>query len=174
MAMMHNVTARLNASFFFGVWAIGILAGLNVLSSFFIEQPFELSLLSVQNTKLYENSRTKWDEAEFEFSLKADLRGIYNWNVKLIYLYLEIDYFSDNRNEVIIWDKIIWREELNSTLFNMKNTRSKYLVKTKAHDLRGKKPTATLKWEVIPITGFVYKMKSEPFTFSILKDYTKS
>lgn len=174
MAMMHNVTARLNSSFFFGVWAIGILAGINVFTSFFIEQPFEVSLISVQNTKLYGNNFYKWDEAEFEFTLKADLRGVCNWNIKLIYLYLEVDYFSESRNEVIIWDKIIWRDALNQTIIDIKKNKGKYLVKTKAHDLRGKTPTATLKWEVIPITGFVYKMKSAPISFSMLKDYTKS
>ena len=105
--MMHNVTARINSSFFYGVTVIAILAALNLTSSFFIDQPFSADLVKIVNTKLYTNSRFNWDEAEIELTLKADLTGVYNWNIKLIYLYIEIDYFSPERNQVIVWDKII-------------------------------------------------------------------
>ena len=78
MGMMHNVTARLNSSFFYGVTLIAILAALNLATSFFIEQPFTASIASITNTKLYSNSRYSWDEADVEFTFKADLTGIYN------------------------------------------------------------------------------------------------
>jgi hypothetical protein len=172
MAMMHNVTSRLNAAFFFGVWAIGILAALNLASSFFIAQSFDISLLSISNTKLFKNTRYGWDEAEFEFTLKANLTDVYNWNVKLIYAYIEIDYFSPERNQVIVWDAIIWRDQFTPTVLNHRKNKGKYMVKTKAHDLLGTKAKATFKWEVVPITGFVYKMQGQPIDLNFLDKYT--
>ena len=172
MGMMHNVTARLNSSFFYGVTLVGILAALNLASSFFIEQPFSANLTSMVNTKLYSNSRYNWDEAEIEFTMAADLTDVYNWNIKLIFLYIEIDYFSPARNQVIIWDKIIWRDQASKVILDIKKNKGKYMIKTKAHDLIGRNATATLKWEVVPITGFVYKMHSQPLDFKFLDKYS--
>lgn len=169
---MHNVTARLNSSFFFGVTLVAVLAALNLASSFFIEQPFTAALTSMTNTKLYTNTRFDWDEADIEFTLTADLTGVYNWNVKLIFLYVEIDYFSPARNQVIVWDKIIWRDQASQVLLDLKKNKGKYMIKTKAHDLVGRKTTATLKWEVVPITGFVYKMSSQPLEIQFMEKYT--
>jgi signal peptidase complex subunit 3 len=173
MGMMHNVTARLNSSFFYGVTVIGILAALNLASSFFIEQPFKAQIVSIENTKLYNNTRFGWDEANIEFSLKADLTGIYNWNIKLIYLYIQIDYVTPERNQVIIWDKIIWRDQYNKITVDLNKTKAKYMIKTHEHDLLGREAVATLKWEVVPITGFVYKMQSSPKLFKFLRNYSK-
>ena len=169
---MHNVTARINSSFFYGVTVIAILAALNLTSSFFIDQPFSADLVKIVNTKLYTNSRFNWDEAEIELTLKADLTGVYNWNIKLIYLYIEIDYFSPERNQVIVWDKIIWRDQYSKVLVELKNSKPKYLIKTKSHDLLAREANATLKWEVVPIAGFVYKMSSKPVPLKFLEKYS--
>lgn len=172
MGYMHNVTSRLNSPFFYGVTLVAVLAGINIFTSFFIEQPFSAQVTSIVNTKLYNNSRHHWDEAEIEFSLNANLTGVYNWNIKLIFVYLELDYESPTRNQLVVWDKIIWRDQYSEVNLNLKKTKAKYLIKTKAHDLLGRKARAVLKWEVIPITGFVYKMESEPFEFSFLGKYS--
>lgn len=172
MGMMHNVTARLNSAFFFGVWLLAALAALNIASSFFIEQKFDVKTVSVTNLKLYKNTRYNWDEADMEFTLNADLTDIFNWNVKLIYLYLELDYYNPERNQVIVWDKIIWRDQLKQIKVELTKNKGKYLIKTKSYDLLGRNATATLKWEVIPITGFVYKMQSESVPMQFLEKYS--
>ncbi len=110
-------------------------------------------------------------EADIEFNLKFDLTGVYNWNVKLIFVYLEIDYDSPNRNQVIVWDKIIWRDQFSQIKVDAKG-KGKYMIKTKSHDLVNTGATARLRWEVVPIAGFVYKMQSEPIKFRFLEKYS--
>ena len=46
------------------------------------------------------------------FDLTADLRTVFNWNVKILFLFLTAEYESTTNaiNQVVIWDKIITRK----------------------------------------------------------------
>ena len=177
MGMMHNVTARLNSSFFYGVTLLGILAGINVFTSFFIEQPAFAKLSSFKVTNLTKNSRFGWDESRITFDLTADLNEVFNWNVKLLFVYLELNYEAPKfpNNEVIIWDKIIERDQFNSTTgkLELKSEQSKYIMRTRSHDLRGAEAKARLVWEITPIVGFVYKMYGDEFKITFPTSYTR-
>jgi signal peptidase complex subunit 3 len=177
MGMMHNVTARLNSSFFFGVTLLGILAGVNVFTSFFIEQPAFAKVNNIKVTDLVKNVRFGWDEARIMFDLDADLNGVYNWNVKLLFVYLELKYEAPGypNNEVIIWDKIIERDQFNpeTAKLELKTEKAKYIMRTRSHDLRGAEVKARLVWEVTPIVGFVYKMYGDEFKITFPTSYTR-
>lgn len=107
MGMMHNVTSRVNSSFFFGVTVIGVLAALNCATSFLIDHSMTVDITNVTVSKLIKNTRADWDEAEVSFDLQADLDGIFNWNVKLAFLYVELEYYAPDRNQIVFWDKIV-------------------------------------------------------------------
>mmetsp|Transcript_9165 Transcript_9165/g.13638 ORF Transcript_9165/g.13638 Transcript_9165/m.13638 type:complete len:174 (+) Transcript_9165:829-1350(+) len=172
MGLMHTVTARFNSSFFFGLTVIGVLAGLNVLSSFFIEQHFQTNLSKVQVNSLYSNSRYRWDEANLSFDLEANLTDVYNWNVKLIFAYIEVEYYKPEKHSVVVWDKIIWRDQYKPVELNLRKEKAKYVMRTKSYDLRNTTATAKLEWIVVPITGFTYRMSSEPFQFTFPAKYS--
>ena len=55
MALMHNLSAKLNTSFFFGVTVIGILAAVNWGTSFFIEQYYEVKIQKIDLLRLSTN-----------------------------------------------------------------------------------------------------------------------
>lgn len=72
--------------------------------------------------------------ADLRFDLTADFSPIFHWNAKQIYLYLVLEYetSSNQRNEMIIWDKIIQSPQLTGYLdggkFQTKNSRNKYPI----------------------------------------------
>jgi signal peptidase complex subunit 3 len=163
MGMMHNVTARLNSSFFFGVTLLGILAGINAFTAFLIEQPSTSTLGSFKVNKFYGSGRFKWDEAELSFDIEADLKDVFNWNVKLLYVWIEADYSTSDRhrNQIVVWDKLIWRDQYDADngKLRLKSEKAKYIMKTKDYDLRSTEVVFRLRWEVTPIVGLTYKLE---------------
>mmetsp|Transcript_8334 Transcript_8334/g.16471 ORF Transcript_8334/g.16471 Transcript_8334/m.16471 type:complete len:177 (-) Transcript_8334:4506-5036(-) len=163
MGMMHNVTSRLNSSFFFGVTLLGILAGLNAFTAFIIEQPSTSSLGSIKLQKFFPSKRFGWDEADLTFDLEADLNKVFNWNVKLLFVWIEADYETSDRgrNQVIVWDKIIWRDQFDSDngKLSLKGEKAKYNLKTKDFDLRSTEVVFRLRWEVTPVVGLIYRLE---------------
>ena len=162
MAMMHSFTARLNGPFFYGITVLGILAAISGLSVFFIPQSGNAELSNVQVTKLIKNTSSRWDEAKITFDLAIDLSQVWNWNTKLIFVWIEADYANppESRNQVIIWDKIIWRNQYNPSqgVLTLKDNAGKYWMRTKDYDLRGTEVVLKVRWEVVPIVGINYKM----------------
>lgn len=173
--MMHSVSSRLNSPFFFGLTLLGILAGISGLSVFVIPQSGRGDLSNVQLARLIKNSNNQWDEASFTFDLDIDLSAMWNWNTKLVFIWVEGDYANppDSRNQIIIWDKIIWRNQYNPQqgVLSFKNTKAKYWMRTKGYDLLGTKVTFRVRWEVVPIVGINYKMNGGEVTVTLPSEY---
>jgi hypothetical protein len=55
------------------------------------------------------------DGALFRFDLKADMNPLFNWNVKQIFIYLSVEYTTEENviNQVVLWDTLIGRWELD-------------------------------------------------------------
>lgn len=170
--MMHNVTARLNSPFFFGVTLIAILATLNWGSSFLIDPEFSVNIKDVTIQRLRKNTTFGWDEIEIQFSFDADLTGVYNWNVKLIYVFLEVEYHSPEFNQAIFWDKIIWRDQHAQVKLAYSREKAKYSVRTKSHDLIGNQGQVKLQIDVVPLYGKTYRLSSEPYPIEFPKVYS--
>ena len=53
------------------------------------------------------------DFGDITFDLTADLRPLWNWNVKELFLYVTAEYATEQNefNQVILWDQIIVRGE---------------------------------------------------------------
>jgi len=128
----------------------------------------------VRNVPDYSASREKNDMGFMIFDLKADLRHLFNWNVKQLFLYLTAEYetSSNSLNQVVIWDKIIQRGE-NSVL-DHKNIRPKYYFWDDGHGLKGNKNvTLTLSWNVIPNAGNLPNIVADgSHRFSFPDEYT--
>mmetsp|Transcript_4807 Transcript_4807/g.642 ORF Transcript_4807/g.642 Transcript_4807/m.642 type:complete len:105 (+) Transcript_4807:3-317(+) len=104
MVHMHNVTARLNATFFYGLSLMGIFAGISAVTGVLSERTATAEINNIQVQYVYNNTRFKWDESDIKFDLEADLSNSFDWNVKLLFIWVEVEY---SENFVIIWDKII-------------------------------------------------------------------
>lgn len=175
MGFMHNVTGRISSAFFFGVTVLGILAALNSASSFLIDYSGQVEISNVNMLTFRPNKAFAWDECDFTFDIKANLSGVYNWNVKLLFVWVEVDYIGTNyeRNSVTIWDKIILRDQFDPTtgVFESNNTKNKYKMRTKEYDLSGKELTFRVKWEVVPIAGLNFYMEGVGTKFQLPEEY---
>jgi signal peptidase complex subunit 3 len=85
-----------------------------------------------------------------------DLRGVFNWNVKQIFVWVAAEYKTPQRtfNEVSIWDKIITDKE--DALIDMKEIEAEYGIMEFNHKLKSKDEIKlTLLWDVMPIIGLL-------------------
>ncbi len=79
--------------------------------------------------------------ADLRFDLSVDFTPIFHWNSKQIYLYLVLEYetATHQRNEMIIWDKIIQSPQLtgykDGAKFVTKNARNKYPITDQSDEL---------------------------------------
>jgi len=155
---MHSAFTRSHA---LAAYTVSVLAGLTFVCfattafrDYSANATINTVTVLVRNVPDYSASREKNDMGFMIFDLKADLRPLFNWNVKQLFLYLTAEYETPNNklNQVVIWDKIIQRGE-NSVL-DHKNIRPKYYFWDDGNGLKGNNNvTLTLSWNVIPNAG---------------------
>ncbi|CDW56286.1 signal peptidase complex subunit 3 [Trichuris trichiura] len=158
---MHNTTSRLNAIFGFMLSVLSAVTFLCFLSTAFRSYvvPFSVtsSAATVKSLPAYAmGAQGKADLAAFTFDLQADFRSLFDWNTKELFIYLYAEYkTSENTlNQVIIWDKIILRENPQDHVINIKNGRMKYYLLDDGEGLKGHdNVTLILAWNVIPNAG---------------------
>jgi len=111
---------------------------------------------------------TQTDQGFVTFDLHADLSPLFNWNVKVLFLYLSAEYSTPEtvHNTAVLWDKIIMRGE--KTMLDLKNVKTKYYFRDDTGALAGENITLTLSWNVMPNMGHLAWVKAEDthsFTF---------
>ena len=138
---MHSAIQRLGTfmSFFFS----SLLTTLAIIgvSNFIIYphiQPRDIDF-SIRKMTLYRGIEDPYMNkpvtlADLRFDLSVDFTPIFHWNAKQIYLYLVLEYRTEanERNEMIIWDKIIQSPQLtkytDGAKFTTRNARNKYPI----------------------------------------------
>ncbi|XP_052277852.1 signal peptidase complex subunit 3-like [Dreissena polymorpha] len=161
---MNTALSRLNTIFAFTLSVMAGLTFLCFLSTFFNEHKADVAIntgkVIVKNVPDYSAGREKNDLGFVVFDLQTDLSGIFNWNVKQLFLYLFAEYETEDHklNQVVIWDKIIKRGE-NSVL-DYKKANTKYYFWDFGNGLRSNKNvTLSLSWNVIPNAGTLPKIQ---------------
>mmetsp|Transcript_29151 Transcript_29151/g.32375 ORF Transcript_29151/g.32375 Transcript_29151/m.32375 type:complete len:181 (-) Transcript_29151:82-624(-) len=157
-AIMHNFSNRINAVVTYASMIIFILIGFNMITGLnSLEEPtVDLKLNSVD--RLIQNRRTGDDVAFVTFDLNADLRPAWTWNTKLFFVYVSVEYVTDNNvvNQRVIWDKLIRTKE--DALLNLTNQRYKYNFEDQGNGLIGNKNvTLTLNWNYLPLSGILFR-----------------
>eukprot|EP00795_Rhopilema_esculentum_P000874 gene874-10623_t len=91
------------------------------------------------------------------FDIDADLRPLFNWNVKQLFLYATAEYKTKNNevNQVVLWDKIIQRGD--KAVIDLRNMNTKYyFFDDGVGGLRGNKNiTLTFSWNTVPNAGML-------------------
>ncbi|KAK9875894.1 hypothetical protein WA026_009681 [Henosepilachna vigintioctopunctata] len=177
---MHSILQRGNALLAYVLSVLACLTFACFISTVFLNYRTEVDIstvkILVKNVPDYSASREKNDLGFLTFDLQTDLTHLFNWNVKQLFLYLTAEYETANNklNQVILWDKIILREE-NAKL-NLKNMNAKYYFWDDGNGLRGHKNiTLYLSWNIIPNAGFlpnILGQGSHAFKFPV--EYTTS
>ena len=112
---MYSLTGRLNTIAFNTLMFLGVLSGLNYLSSYpftFLgghaaRQPLIIQSFSDPKFDTFVNDNfINEDALSFTFDFAVDLRPLFNWNTNLIFVYISCEYNTtkSQSNRVTIWD----------------------------------------------------------------------
>ncbi|KAL3265251.1 hypothetical protein HHI36_009465 [Cryptolaemus montrouzieri] len=177
---MHSFLQRGNALLAYTLSVLACLTFACFISTVFLNYRTDVDISTVRivlkNIPDYSASREENDLGFLTFDLQTDLKHLFNWNVKQLFVYLTAEYETPNNklNQVVLWDKIILREE-NAKL-DFKNINTKYYFWDDGNGLKGNKNiTLTLSWNIIPNAGFlpnIFAQGSHSFKFPA--EYTTS
>lgn len=170
---------RANAIFGFSSKVLASLAAVCWLSTAFLNPQaipkIDTSRVSVVRGEgsCLTGSRDYYDSAQSDqgfitFDLQADLAPLFNWNVKVLFLYLSAEYSTatTSHNTAVLWDKIVMRGE--KTMLDLKSIKTKYYFRDESGALSGENITLTLSWNVMPNVGHLSWLKAfdtHSFTF---------
>lgn len=157
---MHTLLSRGNAIFAYSLSVLACLTFCCFLSTVFLDYRASVNIntvrVLVKNVPDYSASREKKDLGFLTFDLQTDLSGIFNWNVKELFLYLTAEYETkDNElNQVVLWDKILLRGE--NAVLDFKNMNTKYYFWDDGNGLKGhQNVTLSLSWNIVPNAGLL-------------------
>ncbi|XP_054717849.1 signal peptidase complex subunit 3-like [Uloborus diversus] len=175
---MNTVLSRANAIFAFTLSVLAGLTFLCFLSTVLKDYRGDVSISTVKavvkNVPDFSASRLKNDLGFVTLDLKADLNHLFNWNVKQLFLYLIAEYTTENNviNQVVLWDKIIRRNE-NASI-NYQKINPKYYFWDDGNGLRGNSNiTLYLSWNIIPNAGSLPNIMGDGrHKFSFPEEYT--
>ena len=91
----------------------------------------------------------------FHSYTQADLSGIFNWNVKQLFVYISATYATQSNtfNEVVIWDKVVTSADAAKLVLTEQY--NKYPLVDQKAGLRDTPITLSLFWDIMPITGLI-------------------
>ncbi|KIJ18509.1 hypothetical protein PAXINDRAFT_167116 [Paxillus involutus ATCC 200175] len=154
---MHSIYARFNGvSALWSTCLMALLAAVTLSSFVFTADPkgkVDLASLKVFNAKA---KRYPYKEEEFgfvKFNITADLRPLFNWNTKQLFVYLEAEYTNAQgvNNSVVLWDRIVRRKEDANIVQSPKN---KYKFRELSRSFKNASPAEfSLKYNVMPYVG---------------------
>lgn len=87
---------------------------------------------------------------------------MFNWNVKQLFVYVSASYptVRNGTNEVVVWDKVV--NNTKDAVLRYVNEFNKYPLVDRKQELRGTQITLSLSWDIMPITGLLWR-RSRPF-----------
>jgi len=177
--VMHSPTSRANSVLTYGAIVLFVAAVISHITSYGVKKHPALDSKDINLNLVYlapmprRGFMPPGDEAQFDFELHADFRSLWNWNTKMLFVYITAEYISEANvfNQVVVWDdRVRSREE---ALLNLNEKMTEYGLNDKGNFLRGVTANFTLNVCEMPITGLL--LWSSPISFSVPlpKDYTK-
>jgi signal peptidase complex subunit 3 len=147
---MHSVYSRANNV---GTLFATVAAGLCVLVALSdtLHSADPSVQLQVTEVKKLGQHKGRQDQAALSIALDADLRSVFSWNTKQLFVYLQAEYATrDNGvNQVVLWDKIV-QDRADALLRVRAPLRLKYPFIDRGNDLRGLAYNLTLAWNIMP------------------------
>ncbi|KAG8836000.1 hypothetical protein FRC18_012080 [Serendipita sp. 400] len=137
---MYSTFQRLNnISTFITTCTLALLVGISL--STFLLSTTPTGKLSVAPVKIAMRQTSPWsarreEAAFFEFNIDADLRPLFHWNTKQVFVYLSAEYTNGKglENEVVIWDRIVRRQR--DARIRIENGQNKYFFKDHSGSFR--------------------------------------
>jgi len=111
--------------------------------------------------------RRSRDIAFVNFNVTADLTPLFHWNTKQLFVYLSAEYTNKEgtKNDVVIWDKILHREDAEINVLS--HTKYRFLDIGRSFT-RSSPVEFVLKYNLMPYVGMLTygeaaRTKPEPF-----------
>merc|ERR1712216_274752 len=178
---MYSALQRLNASFFHGMTVLFFCAVACNITVWFDTynghyQLKELSLKSHDRPVKFlrygpPNQILKADVAVMRFDLKVDLKPVWNWNVKQLFVFITAEYATPEHplNQVILWDLIITEKE--NAVIDKQGALNKYSLFDHGHGLRDNEVTFYLNWYTVPVCGVLFSQRREANKIKLPSEY---
>ncbi|VDB99603.1 unnamed protein product [Peniophora sp. CBMAI 1063] len=115
----------------------------------------DIKSFKVINTHTPRIRYTKLDQGRVNFNTEADLRPLFNWNTKQLFVWMQAEYTNSRgvQNEVVMWDRIVKRKE--DALLDLRG-RNKYYWHDLVRSFNGSEPvTFSLKYNIMPYVGLL-------------------
>jgi len=130
---MHSLSSRLNALFAFFLSVMGAIA-LGCFASTWFKDYSSANLtvdkhaITLRSALDFTTTRQNSDLATIKFSINGNFTELFDWNTKEIFIYLVCEYTTpQNRlNQVVLWDKILLRDDKDVDHFVLENSSPKY------------------------------------------------
>ncbi|KAG2493769.1 hypothetical protein HYH03_007990 [Edaphochlamys debaryana] len=96
------------------------------------------------------------EHAVVTFDLDADLRSVFSWNTKQLFVFVQAEYETpENKvNQIVLWDSIV--QQKDKAYLRLNNHKTKYAFIDSGKYLRGREFNLTLVWCVMPRVGGLY------------------
>jgi len=114
------------------------------------------------------------DRAWIVLDIDADLRSIFNWNTKQVYMYVTVD-FSTKRNwlnRVTVFDRIAE----SASAAHIKEPKARlpfpFTLSDQGNGLRGKEFNLTVAWQTVPRSGLLLTGERTFPGFKMPEEYT--
>ena len=172
-AAMHSFWQRLNAIFFYTLSVLGFLAFLAAGTTYWhtSDPKIELRLERIALRKIYGAGH---DQAILSLGINADLRSVYNWNVKQLFVYVTAEYETEANvlNQVVVWDTIV--NDVSQAWIRSDAVVNKYSLTDQGYGLRYNNVTLVLNWNTVPSTGLLtlHHGWSSTHTFTVPDAYS--
>ena len=174
---MYSLTGRLNTIAFNTLIYLGVLAGLNYLSSFpfnEVRQPVILKPFKMHDFDVFvKDNYINEDALSFTFDFTVDLRPLINWNTNIVFASISCEYRTNSSkvNVVTIWDQRVPRDRPESHVITLEREYPEYYLTDVNKKLRDQDVTCYFNWEQMPIAGVNYGGMVEIAQFRTPKNY---
>lgn len=178
---MYNVHSRLNAVFSQAVTVLAIgaalMAAMSIVSAYtYPAEPIAsitATIAPLVQIPVGYTGRVV-DRTVVRATGTADFSSCFNWNTKLVYVFLVVEYQTDkfDLNEITIYDKIITESEAKMTL----SAAAEYPVEDMARaSIVGKPAVLKLKYNVMRYSGLssLYEVEAARFNFTFPSRYER-
>eukprot|EP00897_Mesotaenium_endlicherianum_P000765 jgi/Mesen1/1068/ME000123S00235 len=153
---MHSFLFRANALLTFAITVLAVLSALASFTDFFHAANPKLDV-NIRSIEIFRRRPLEPlagnDEVWLVLNITADLRDVFTWNTKQLFVFICAEYGTKKNelNQISLWDRIIEREE--DAVFSLPFERNKYGLIDQGNNLRGRPVNLTVYWNTMPICG---------------------
>ncbi|CAM0140187.1 Signal peptidase complex subunit 3 [Umbelopsis sp. WA50703] len=160
---MYNLSQRANTAFSLATSVLftilGIVAAISFVTGYGSPSSAKVQVKNIRVVQsrygpdYFDYGRKTSEFGMIKFDLDADLSDLFNWNTKQLFVSVVAEYETKthNKNQVVIWDKIIRNKE--SAKLSLRNVPNKYALIDFGQKWRKQQARLSLHWDVTPWVG---------------------